>query len=364
MEFNWNDIYQDFLSCKERACFEREFQNCIYSVFRYYLRWQNCIVAEETIPIGAANAIRPDFVLYKDEVPQVVIESKEPNHSQISRNREQLFSYMRQKKVDFGLYIGENIQLYYDVPDDVELPILIFTLEYGKDAQFGDDFVALFNRIDFDKNELTDYCLKRIQSIQKEQQLEKDVQLLLSEEGKTLCNELLRTYFISKGYSQPDIDAVLGDIEIVVKRKNSEEYVSLPINGNNLSSKYVADKEPKNRKRQMYSVNGSGAYCKNRSALELVKRYITDHPLSYRMLQSIFAGTIPNYILSKDEVEAKKNHSLDRNKAKRWFEDSPLVSSDGVSFYVTTQVGDNCPIDFKDIVSLAEKLGYKIEPIT
>lgn len=59
--------------------------------------------------------LRPDFVLYKDEIPQVVIEAKKPNNIQTERNKEQLFSYMRQKKVDFGLYIGEEIQLYYDV---------------------------------------------------------------------------------------------------------------------------------------------------------------------------------------------------------------------------------------------------------
>ena len=106
MDFSWNDIYQDFLNSKIRKCSEREFQNSIFSVFRYYLRWQNCIVAEECIPIGATNTIRPDFVLYKDEMPQVVIESKEPNHIQTERNKEQLFSYMRQKKVDFGLYIA------------------------------------------------------------------------------------------------------------------------------------------------------------------------------------------------------------------------------------------------------------------
>ena len=124
MDFDWKDIYQDFLNSKNRKFSEREFQNCIFSVFRYYLRWQNCIVAEESIRIGSANTIRPDFVLYKDDMPQVVIESKEPNHIQTQRNKEQLFSYMRQKKVDFGLYIGEVIQLYYDVPTDAELPLL------------------------------------------------------------------------------------------------------------------------------------------------------------------------------------------------------------------------------------------------
>ncbi|MGN0709467.1 MAG: transporter substrate-binding domain-containing protein, partial [Anaerovoracaceae bacterium] len=47
----------------------------------------------------------------------------------------------RQKKVDFGLYIGEVIQLYYDEPTDAELPLLMFTLEYDKENPYGTTFV-------------------------------------------------------------------------------------------------------------------------------------------------------------------------------------------------------------------------------
>lgn len=219
MDFDWKDIYQDFLNSKNRKCSEREFQNCIFSVFRYYLRWQNCIVAEESIRIGSANTIRPDFVLYKDDMPQVVIESKEPNHIQTQRNKEQLFSYMRQKKVDFGLYIGEVIQLYYDVPTDAELPLLMFTLEYDKGNQYGSTFVNLFNYVDFDKNQLADYCTERIHEIQKEQQMELDIQQLTSEEGIKLCESLLKSHFMSKGYSETEVCGLLDNINIVLSRK-------------------------------------------------------------------------------------------------------------------------------------------------
>ncbi|MBO5025660.1 MAG: type I restriction enzyme HsdR N-terminal domain-containing protein [Bacteroidaceae bacterium] len=361
MDFSWNDIYQDFLNCKEKKCSEREFQNNIYSVFRYYLRWQNCVVAEESIPIGAANTIRPDFVLYKDNLPQVVIESKEPNHIQTERNKEQLFSYMRQKKVDFGLYIGEMIQLYYDVPTDVEMPLLIFTLDYRMDSRYGSSFVNFFNFIDFDRNQLVDFCSNRIQEIQKERQIELDTQQLLSDDGVKLCETLLKSHFASKGYSEADVEILMNDIEIVLRRKS--QTVQTPLSVGVVSSTPVVSRyeyKP-SKKRQMYSVNGKGAYCKNRSALELVRSYLRDHPSSYHTIVSVFNGHVPNYVSSKEEVEYKEGESYDRSKTKRWHKDSPLVSSDGVTFYVTTQVGDNCPTDFKDIVSLSEDLGYKIE---
>lgn len=366
MDFSWNDIYQDFLNSKIRKCSEREFQNSIFSVFRFYLRWQNGIVAEECIPIGATNTIRPDFVLYKDEMPQVVIESKEPNHIQTDRNKEQLFSYMRQKKVDFGLYIGEVIQLYYDEPTDAELPLLMFTLEYDKENPYGTTFVSLFNFVDFDKNRLTDYCTNRIKEIQKEKQLEIDIQQLTSNEGVNLCSSLLKSHFISKGYSETDVEMILDDIEITLKRKNDNISTSsfVDITREFPTQIPVRNEFRTSKKRLKYSINGKGAYYKNGSALELVKVYLSDHPSTYNSIVSIFNGYIPNYVLSKEEVERKEGHSFDKNKTKRWHKDSPLVSSDGVTFYVTTQVGDNCPIDFKDIVSLSERLGYKIEPIS
>lgn len=366
MEFNWNDIYQDFLNNKKIRCSEREFQNCIFSVFRYYLRWQNSIVAEESIPIGAANTIRPDFVLYKDEMPQVVIESKEPNHIQTERNKEQLFSYMRQKKVDFGLYIGEVIQLYYDEPTDAEMPQLMFTLQYNKENQYGSVFVDLFNFVDFDKNRLTEYCTNRIKEIQKEKQLELDIQRLTSDEGVKLCESLLKSHFISKGYSEADVELLLDDIEIILKQKSDNKLISTFVeNRMEIPTQIpVRNEYSTSKKRQKYTVNGRGAYYKNGSALELVKAYLSDHPSSYNTLVSIFNGYVPNYVLSKEEVDRKEGQSYDRSKTKRWHKDSPLISSDGITFYVTTQVGDNCPIDFKDIVSLPEKLGYKIEPIS
>lgn len=363
MDFNWSDIFQDFLDSKMRKCSEREFQNIIFSVFRYCLYWKNNIVAEESIPIGATNTIRPDFVLYKDDTPQVVIESKEPNHNISERNKEQLFSYMRQKKVDFGLYIGEVIQLYYDVPTDAELPILIFTLEYDENSMYGPSFVKLFNYQDFDRNQLADFCLSRIQEIQKRHRIDNDIKMLTSDEGSNLCVDLLKSHFLSIGYTEADSDSIFNDIEIVIRRKNNDVQAEPRTSFIQTNSEVNKAKNAPSQRRQKYMINRQGSYYKNAAALGLVRLYLQEHPSTYRKIESIFNTQVPNYVLSKEEVERKEERSYDRNKTKRWHKDFPLVSSDGITFYVTTQVGDGCPIDFKDIVSLSDRLGYKIEPI-
>ena len=330
------------------------------------MRWQNCIVAEERIHIGSTNTIRPDFVLYKDEIPQVVIEAKKPNNIQTERNKEQLFSYMRQKKVDFGLYIGEEIQLYYDVPTDVELPLLIFTLDYNEENQYGSAFVNLFNFVDFDKNKLADYCNNIIQEIEKKKQMKLEIQQLTSDDGERLCKSLLKSHFVSKGYTDDDVNTILDEIEIAIRRKNDNIPIDKPIKTYYQESAVTTVKNEygSSYRRKKYSVNGRGAYFKNGYALELVKEYLKDHPFTtYNNIVLIFNGHIPNYVKSEVEVENKERLSSDRNASKRWHIGCPLVSSDGVTFYVTTQVGEGCPIDFNEIVMLSKKLGYDIEPV-
>lgn len=180
-----------------------------------------------------------------------------------------------------------------------------------------------------------------------------------------MCESLLKSHFTSRGYSETDVNALLGIIEIVPRRKSENIPTVSCVDVNNVIPAIMpGGKEySTSNKRQKYSVNGIGAYYKNGSALELVKAYLKDNPSTYHTFVSVFNGPIPNYVISKEEMEIKERSSFDKNKTKRWHKDSPLVSSDGITFYVTTQVGDNCPIDFKDIVLLSKKLGYKIEPI-
>lgn len=97
--------------------------------------------------------------------------------------------------------------------------------------------------------------------------------------------------------------------------------------------------------------------------LEVIKQHIEKYNLTYKRIESIFGDKIPHLIMPAEEVKRKQQASFDKAKRSRWHFKSPLKSSDGIGFLVSTQVGDNCPIDFKDIVSLSAQLGYMIEKI-
>ena len=364
MGFDWKDIYQDLLDIKLKRGSEQEYQDRIYALFKYYLRWQSHIVAEECIHIGAANTIRPDFVLYQDDIPQVVIECKEPNHYQTELNKEQLFSYMRQKKVDFGLYIGEMIQLYYDVPSDAEPALEIFTLQLDKDDKYGSDFVNLLNANDFNQNRLKDFCQKRLKEKEKELQIDDEISQLASEKGITLIKTLLQAHYASKGYTQEDTDFIIDEVNIIVRRKESACQSSVPTYCEKSVEPTYQNERKTSRGRQYYSINGKGKYNKGKCALEIVKLYLRDNPSTiWSQLDSLFNTEVYNYITLKEVVEEREEKSNDRSKTRRWFKDDPIQSSDGKTFYVTTQVGTGCQTNFEDIVKLAAKLGYQVEEL-
>lgn len=356
MEIYWKNIYKDFSDAKSARLPEKFFQAKIEGVFKYALQWLGDIVAEETIHIGSATSIRPDFVLYQDDVPQVVIEAKEPNHVQNERNREQLFSYMRQKKVDFGLYIGECIQLFYDDPKDKMDPILVLSLNYDEGSAYGQTFVNLFNAPSFSTKQLRDYCTEQITIRSGKSKLNEEINQLFSEQGKKELVDLIIEHFTAKGY---DRNLVETSRNTIYQKVNATHHTSVsPGVTSSLTSSFSTAINKTRTKWGKYYINGEGHYTKNRCALELVKLYLKASPTAtYKDLELVFNRSFAHWLTTTEEIRQKKSYSNDPNFDKRWHQDSPLTSADGIEFMVTTQITD---VKFAIIVELAKKLGYTI----
>lgn len=67
-------------------------------------------------------------------------------------------SYMRQLKLNVGLYIGEKIQLYYDIPNDGENPICVFTAEIKKEDTNGSIICDLLSYDKFNLEKIETFC--------------------------------------------------------------------------------------------------------------------------------------------------------------------------------------------------------------
>ena len=98
------------------------------------------MVSQYTLPIGNSNSIRPDIVLWRKnehdtQSPVLPIEIKRPSNIRNERQENQLMSYMRQLKLNVGLYIGEKIQLTMTFPMMERIPFVYLQRKLKKKIQ-------------------------------------------------------------------------------------------------------------------------------------------------------------------------------------------------------------------------------------
>jgi hypothetical protein len=116
----WNEICFRISSHKNSS--EKEFQQEVEFIFDKlgWSKFKGEMISKKAIPIGSAQRLIPDIILKNNDKEIIVVELKKNNISSTLRIEQQLFSYMRQLRLEFGIFVGENLQFYYDVPNDNE----------------------------------------------------------------------------------------------------------------------------------------------------------------------------------------------------------------------------------------------------
>lgn len=171
--------------------------------------------------IGAANRITPDFVIKSTDGRKLfVIEIKQPNIPLNTTFQQQLFSYMRQLKLEYGILIGQGIQIFYDgslsKQDD---PVLLETIKFTRENDKGLKFVGLFAKDSFNEEALKSFTLKSLQKINQREESKKLKEKILTSEYHSRISELIKEDFLNE-YDGELIDSVLKDLKIEVKENN------------------------------------------------------------------------------------------------------------------------------------------------
>jgi hypothetical protein len=254
----WNDICFK-IKDKYHNVSEREFQLIAESLFEK-LGWsqrKDEIITQKTILIGSAQSIKPDIIIQKDNERLFVVELKKPNSPITDRNSLQLFSYMRQLKCDFGILLGETIQLYYESPNDTKPPILIDTIEFNNDSETGMNFIKLISKEECSKEKITDYCSKIITEELNKEKSEKYIKLLCSQTGQEILYKILEEKllidFSDNEYANDIVENILDDIEIKITRKS----VIQPSNQNN--NQTIQNNNSIKSTKKMNRLNSTGA---------------------------------------------------------------------------------------------------------
>lgn len=359
---NWKTISADLLQDQTNDVQEKDFQKTIYTHFYYLLGWHNERVEQQyQLRVGSnIQYVYPDIVFFKNDEKVFVIEVKKPTHIQTREDINQLASYMKLLSVQFGLYVGEHVELFYKSFDE-DILYSILKLDFLPELEDGRVFVEFFEHRNFSKENLLNYCISQIEKLKEKKKVEDCIEELASKAGEQILIDILIEKLSSQGYSKESIESIVEGITINVCRNSisgiensniSQESIfkeSLPQNG--VSHKKRANDHTK------YSFNGYGVYGKGRLALEIVKRFVKDNPnMSYKELQA----KIPLPVMSYSEIQSWKFSTEDKSKDRRWFEDNSdlMKSFDGVVFAFTNQIGKD---NIGEMIKFALRQGYKID---
>jgi hypothetical protein len=168
------------------------------------------------------KSLRPDFVIKSYETGEklFVIEIKRPKVPLSNQNQTQLSTYMRQFKLEFGILIGPQIQIFYDGElNKNENAILIENIEFKRENEKGKQFTELFSKDKFDKDTLNDFAEKSFKKIN-EKKTEKEIKnKILSEDFKEIVSGII-VEKLSVEYDINLVWRVLNNINLDITEKH------------------------------------------------------------------------------------------------------------------------------------------------
>ena len=200
----WQEFCYDLIEARKKDVLEDQYQDIVESNLRQ-LGWSKLhgeICPKERINIGSHNQIEPDITIKVSNQPVLVIELKRPSNVINPRQEQQLLSYMRLRNIPFGLYIGNEIRLYYDTNDD--LPTMVWRTEITLDAKGGEEFVDYFSHDTFNKKRLEDMCWTKAKEI-KTNLIMEDFKHALANNQDAAIKHILKDYFVEKKLCDKDI---------------------------------------------------------------------------------------------------------------------------------------------------------------
>ena len=215
----WNYFVYDLCEAKKKDVDEDSFHALIETQLQHlgWAKFKGEICHKPSIHLGNNNSIVPDIIIKKDGEDEFVIEVKRPSHKQSKKDVDQLLSYMRILKLSVGIYIGDRIEIFYDMPASKEA-VSVMKVPLEIDNKQGAKFIDKFLKENFSRDAIIEFCEERIQEIQRQNSLNEIKESLIADAQMQIA-ESLRPYLMDKygnAFSEEEIKGMLSQLRFTV----------------------------------------------------------------------------------------------------------------------------------------------------
>ena len=175
------------------------------------------IAVRESIPIGAANRITPDIIIKSHDQNLFVIEVKNPAADLKNQSyQDQLSSYMRMLRLNFGILIGNEIKIFVDGPlVGSNQSELLERISFKKDNPKGLNFINLFQKETFSYENIEKYIQQKIENIKENQTVENLKEEITTIQYSDYLKNKLKNKLL-KEYSENIVERVLEDFKVKI----------------------------------------------------------------------------------------------------------------------------------------------------
>lgn len=185
-------------------------------------RFRKEIILKQSSQLGSAGTIIPDIIVKSLENDEsFVIEVKRPSVDiENQSHKNQLFSYMRQLKLEHGLLFGNKIQIYYDGKSNpTEDPILLKSIAISELNKDGLLFIDLFQKQSFSYLQLENFAVKLLKELTASSHRGKLRETLLSSDYKSKIQQFI-TDDLEQNWDKETVKTVLSQLSVSICPKN------------------------------------------------------------------------------------------------------------------------------------------------
>ncbi|MBR5825418.1 MAG: hypothetical protein IKY67_14900 [Paludibacteraceae bacterium] len=347
MNSNWLEIVETLQPFIYQNSIESEYQKEIENCLKI-LGWKKSngtMLSQESIPIGNGNSIRIDILLKKNGIPALPIEIKRPQNICNQKQRNQLMSYMRQLKTNVGLYIGENIQLYYDSPDDKNEAISIFNANFNNNDANGISICELLQYTNFEIEKLEIFCKQHYNQIITHNKLKERLNYFLEENNgtKNIIN-LIKEKFLNEGFEEDTLNQELKNLTIHIswnKQKTTLKSINYKKENKNTETN---DNTKFSLDGITYYEKGKHNYGIGKFVWAVIKQFIEDNPnITLEELNKYFPAELCSFKKYNAFIIDKQNISEQDIADDRFFykEQDTITLNDGRQIIICSQWGNS-----------------------